>query len=86
MFIRAVRKTYCVELLCAQALDISGSVFDIDVCTNLLFGLHEAQIPIRDSMVVEPIDRLSDSEIVEVVYEEAVSDNADASSLIGQHA
>jgi hypothetical protein len=65
----------------SEAFDIVGGVLDIQVCSDSSFIFHEAQIPIWDVVMVEPLDRLLNRDLVEMLYEQSVRDDANAHLL-----
>src|SRR2546425_793830 len=81
--VRTVSEADRVEVLAAQALYVLGAVLNIDIRADLFLRLHETQIPVRNPILVQPLDRLAHSEAVEVVDEKAVGNYADPSPLVG---
>ena len=71
-----------IELPVAKALHVVWTVLHIDVRTHLLLRFHEAQIPVRNAMLVQPLDRLTYGEAVEVADAEAMSDYPNPRSLV----
>ena len=69
MLIGAVSEANRVEAFTAKAFDVGWVVFYVDVCSDLFLVFHETEIPVRDPVVVEPVDGLTDREIMKVVNE-----------------
>lgn len=82
--VRAVREADRIEVAGAQARDVVRRVVNVDVRPNLLLLLHEAEVPVRDAMVVEPGGRLRDRGVVEVADREPVGDDPDPRALVGE--
>src|SRR5262245_57923924 len=80
--VRAVCEADRIEPLGAKAFDVIRGVVNVDVRADLLFLLHEAKVPVRDSVLVEPLDSLSDGEPVKKVNEKSMSDDPNTSILI----
>jgi hypothetical protein len=70
----AIRKTYCVKTSCSQALYITRRIFNVDVRADLLLLLHEAQVMIWNTVLVEPFDCLLDSQSMKIVDEKSMRD------------
>ena len=83
-FIRAVREADRVEGLSSQVLHVARGVVYVDVGADLLLLLHETEVPVGDAVVVEPLGRLRDGGVVEVADSEAVRDDPDPSTLLGE--
>jgi hypothetical protein len=77
-FIGGVAEDDRLLALGSQALDVRRRVFDIEVRADGRLLLHEAQVPVRNVVPVEPLDRLAHRDLVEVFDEQPVRDDADA--------
>jgi hypothetical protein len=74
VFVSAIHKTDRVKPSSSQALNIIGRIFDVDVRANLVLLLHKAQVMIWNSIMVEPFDRLLNSQSMKIVDEEPMRD------------
>jgi hypothetical protein len=54
----------------------------IEVHTHLILVFHEAEIPVREAMVIEPLYCLLDCHRVKMVYIKTMSNYADSVSVI----
>ena len=61
----------------SQSLDVGGRIFDIDVGSHGRLLLHEAKIPVRNIVPIEPLNRLAHCHLVEVFDEQPVRNDAD---------
>ena len=59
-----------------QPLDVRRRIFDVQIGADGRLLLHEAQVPIGDVVPVEPLDRLAHGDLVEVLDEQPVRDDA----------
>lgn len=84
MGVRAIAEADSKEPLCTQSLNIRRAVFDVDVSTNLLFLLHETEIPVGNPMVVEPVNGLAYGGPVKVVNEQPVRDDPNSRAFVGE--
>ena len=73
----------CIEPIGAKAFDVIRRVINVYVRTDLFFILHEAKVPVWNSVLVKPLDSLRHSEPVKKVNEKPMSDNPNTSLLIG---
>src|SRR5207253_7222754 len=57
-----------------ERFDVVGCVVYVQVSADSAFGVHEAKIPVRDSVVLKPFCGLFYGELVEVFYVQTVRD------------
>ena len=84
VFVRAIRKADRVQAFAAQPVDIIRAVIDVDIGADLLLLFHEAEIPVRDAVLVEPVNRLFHRRLVEKMNEQPVCDDPDACPFVGE--
>lgn len=65
--VRAVREANRVVPSIAQLLNIVGGVVDIEVSADLLLLLHEAKIPVGNTVGIQPLHGLMDRHCVKVI-------------------
>jgi hypothetical protein len=70
----------------SQLLDVARGIFKIEIGSDRGLVLHEAQIPIRDAMVLEPFDRLVEGFLVKVLDEETMRNDPYADGPSGESA
>ena len=75
-----------LQPLRTQPRDVLGRVLQVEIGTHGRLLAHEAQVPVRDIVQVEPLDRLAHRDLVEVLDEQSVRDDADAHILRGEPA
>jgi len=74
----AVGKADRMEAPVPKSIQIVWAVFDVDVGANLVLFFHETEIPVGNSVLIEPYDGLSDCHFMEVSNEESVRDDPDS--------
>src|SRR6266542_4317960 len=84
IFVGAVGEADRVQALSPQLLDVARAVVDVDIRAHLFFLFHEAQVPIRDAVPVEPVDGLFHRGLMKKVNVEPMGDDADAGAVIGE--
>jgi hypothetical protein len=67
VFTCAVGKANCIEAPRTQLFYIARSILDIDVGANLILVFHEAEIPVREAMMIEPLYCLLDCHRVKMM-------------------
>src|SRR5262245_8463166 len=80
MLIRGVREDNGLRTISTQSLDIRGRIFDIQVGADGSLFLHETQVPVRDVVSVEPLDRLAHGDLVKVFDEEAMGNDPNSNA------
>ena len=55
-----------------------GRIFDVEVGADGRLLLHEAQVPIRDIVPIEPLNRLAHGDLVKVFDEQPMRDDANS--------
>src|SRR5438093_8718278 len=80
--IRAVTEADYLMPGLSECLDVFGTILDVDIGTNLLLLLHKAEVYVRDAIVIEPVNGLTYSALVEVENEQAVRDDANACTIV----
>jgi hypothetical protein len=84
VFVGRVREHDRLGAVGPQPLDIRRRVFDIQVGADGRLLLHEAEIPIGNVVAIEPGNRLTHRDLVEVLDEQAMGDDADADTRFRQ--
>jgi hypothetical protein len=78
MFIRGIGEDYRSLPLSPKSVNVLGRVLDVKVRAYGRLLLHEAEVPVRDVVMIQPLDGLPSSRLVKVFDEEAMSDDTDA--------
>jgi hypothetical protein len=65
----AVGETDRVQASAPKPLYVVWAIVHVNVCANLLLLLHEAEVPVRDGMLVQPVNGLLHGDLVKVVNE-----------------
>ena len=76
MLVRRVREHDCLMAVRSQSLHVGPRILDIQISTNRGFVFHEAQIPVRDSMMLQPSRRLAYRLLVEILDVKAVGNDS----------
>ncbi len=67
----------------AKGLDVRGAVLDVNIGVDGGFFGHEAQIPVRDAVLLEPFDGLEDGLSVKPGNVQTMGDDADSDASRG---
>ena len=72
MFVGTVGEADREMAVPSKALDVAWAVFDIDVCSHLVLLLHEAEVPVRNAVMIQPVNGLCHGKRVEIPNDQAV--------------
>src|SRR6267154_6666040 len=75
VLVRAIPETDCVVSPRSQPLNVLRRIVNIDVCADLIFLFHEAQVRVGKSVLIQPANRLAHSFLVEEVDKEPMGND-----------
>ncbi len=70
--------------MCPQRLDVVGRIVDVEVGFHFGFGTEETDVAIRQSLPIEPLGRVGDSDCVPPVHIQPVGDDPNPDARVAQ--
>jgi hypothetical protein len=82
--IRRIRKHYGWVIVLPEALYIDWRVFNVKIGADSGFVFHETEVPIGNSMMLEPCRSLANCAFVKILDVKAMGDDANADVPVGK--